>query len=128
MSKEMTLRRINNKRKKIFEEVRSDMESLGVYKDEFQDAIRLYVDSRLQYEAAWEEYTAGGMRSVVDCAGGVKKNPVLIAIEESRKAMTQLQDKLALNPKALDTMRQQGAPEKSDLALFLESRNGQNNE
>lgn len=119
--KQMTKRQINNQRKRIMDAARRDMEAIGTWKTEFEDALTLYADAKLQYTAAWDEYVAGGMSNTIECAGGSKKNPVLIVIEEARKSMTQLQDKLGLNPKALDSIKAAGETEFNAVANYLDT-------
>lgn len=86
-------------------DVKEKMQALGIYKPEFNDAIKIYVHAKLQYDTAWKEFVDGGCKSSVACAGGVKKNPVLINLEETRKQLSVWQDKLGLNPKALDGIK-----------------------
>lgn len=92
-------------RKKYTQKVHKNMRKLGIFKPEFKDSIRMYVDARLQYEAAWEEYEQSGFKNTVECPGGLKKNPILTVLEDARKQCSLLSDKLGLNPKALDAIK-----------------------
>ena len=108
-----------------FNSIKTDMKFLGTYKKEFDPAIRIYLDIYSQYEKAWEEFKKDGMKSTVDCAGGVKKNPILVTIEDLRKQIVTYSDRLGLNPKALDQIKNAQVPkEKTLLESFMSEFNG----
>lgn len=108
-----------------FKTVKTDMKFLGTYKKEFDQTIKVYLDIYSQYEKAWDEFVESGMQSTVECAGGVKKNPLLVTIEDLRKQIVTYSDRLGLNPKALDQIKNaQVTQEKSILETFISEFNG----
>lgn len=108
-----------------FKDVKTDMEFLGTYKKEFDRTIEVYLDIYTQYEAAWKEYVEGGKRSLIECRGGYKKNPITMTLESLRKEFLTYSDRLGLNPKALDQIKNaQVTPEKTALEKFLDEFNG----
>lgn len=92
-------------KEKLKRKVRKNMRTLGTYKEEYEDAIEKYVDAQIQYKVIWNEYEHLGYPSIVECAGGVKKHPILNAMEDARKQVALWSDKLGLNPKALENMK-----------------------
>ena len=88
-----------------FEEVKRDMEKLGTYKAEFDDAIKIYVHMKVQYDAIFQRWVKGGMKSKVKSSGGYKRSPEVAQLEELRKQMITYSDRLGLTPKALDTIK-----------------------
>lgn len=111
-----------------FEQIKTDMEFLGTYKKEFDPMIKIYLDAQNQYEKAWDEFKNGGMQSTVECAGGVKKNPILVTIEDLRKQIVTYSDRLGLNPKALDQIKNaQVTEEMTAVEKFFSEFNRGNN-
>ena len=103
-----------------FDEVKTDMEFLGIYKKEFDETIRVYLDIIDQYKDAWNEYVDGGKQSLIECRGGYKKNPILMILESLRKDYITYSDRLGLNPKALDQIKNaQVTQEATALDKFL---------
>lgn len=100
-----------NLREKFTRNTRRKMRKLGTYKPEFEDGIRFYVDALVQYDSIWKEYEESGFLSVIECPGGFKKNPLLGALEDTRKQISLWSDKLGLNPKSLDNMKAAQAQE-----------------
>ena len=107
-----------------FEEIKTDMEFLGTYKKEFDKTIKVYLDIYTQYESAWNEYLEGGKKSLIECRGGYKKNPLLMIIQDLRKEFMTYSDRLGLNPKALDQIKNAQIPqEKTLLESFMSEFN-----
>ena len=101
------------------------MEFLGTYKKEFDPTIHMFLNIYKQYEEAWSEFEQGGMQSTVECAGGVKKNPILVVIEDLRKQYITYSDRLGLTPKALDQIKNaQVTKDNTILETFLKNFNG----
>ena len=46
-----------------------------------------------------------GCPATTECAGGIKKHPTAIQLEDLRKQKITYSDRLGLNPKALDSLR-----------------------
>ena len=115
-----------------FEQVKQAMLNLGTYKKEFDDAINMFLDIQEQYEIAWDEFKNGGMQATVECAGGVKKNPILVTIEDLRKQYVTYSDRLGLTPKSLDQIKnaqviQGQTPLETFLSGFYEKSKAGNN-
>lgn len=97
----MSTRKINN----IIKKVKKDMQMLGIYKTEYDSMIKVYADIKFQYDNAMKEYQDMGYPVTVECAGGIKKHPYVIQLEDLRKQLVTYSDRLGLNPKALDSIR-----------------------
>ena len=84
-----------------FKKAVKDMESLGIYRKEFETLLRMYAEARAQYRLAWEEFVDSGC--VAECktnAGGVRKTAALTTMEELRRQIGAYADRLKLAPKA----------------------------
>lgn len=89
----------------VIEKTVADMQSLGVYKQEFDPLIRIYAELRVQYEDLTTRYRNGGMRYQVKTAdGGAKKAPIVATLESLRKDILAYSDRLGLNPKAIESV------------------------
>ena len=98
--------------KKTFEEIVTDMRILGVYREEFDPIINIYLDILSQYDRALTEFNNDG-RMLIDCNGGQKKNPLLVTLEGLKKEIITYSDRLCLNPKSFDQVK--NANEKEEL-------------
>lgn len=111
-----------------FDEVKTNMEFLGTYKKEFDSLIETYINVYDQYEKAWDEFVNDGMKSLIECRGGYKKNPLLMTIESLRKEIITYSDRLGLNPKALDQIKNaQVTEEMTAVEKFFSEFNRGNN-
>ena len=70
------------------------MESLGVYRKEFDPLIEIYASMMVQYKAT--EVTTNSKGVVSE-----KKSPLVQTLETLRKDILSYSDRLCLNPKAL---------------------------
>lgn len=108
-----------------FKEVKTDMEFLGVYKKEFDKTIEVYIDIYEQYQAAWKDFVDSGKQTLIECRGGYKKNPITMTLESLRKELLTYSDRLGLNPKALDQIKNAQIPkEMTALETFMSNFNG----
>lgn len=89
---------------RTFEEVQTDMKILGVYREEFDPIINVYLDILDMYDKLMTAFDEDG-RMLIDCNGGQKKNPILVALESTKKELITYSDRLCLNPKALDQVK-----------------------
>lgn len=89
---------------KTFEEVVTDMKILGVYREEFNPIIYIYLDILDQYDRAQAEFEKDG-RMLIDCRSGQKKNPLLVTLEGLKKEIITYSDRLCLNPKSFDQVK-----------------------
>ena len=113
---------------KTFKEVKTDMKILGVYREEFDPIINIYLDILDQYDKAQAEFEKDG-RMLIDCRSGQKKNPLLVTLEGLKKEIITYSDRLCLNPKSFDqTKNAKDVQEKTGLEkaleLFNENFNG----
>lgn len=105
--------------KKVIEQTKSDMKSLGVYKPEYDPLIVVFAELKVQYDDLTTRFRNSGMRYQVKTAdGGAKKAPIVATLESLRKDILAYSDRLCLNPKAIEsvTIEKKG---KSALAAAL---------
>ena len=82
-----------------------NMKKLGTYKEEYQDIIKIYVDTYYNYLLARSDfYETGRKYETTTAAGNPKKSAIIDTIEKSRKDLLAYSDRLGLNPKALETI------------------------
>lgn len=89
---------------RTFEEVVTDMKILGVYREEFNPIINIYLDILDQYDRAQTAFEKDG-RMLIDCRSGQKKNPLLVTLEGLKKEIITYTDRLCLNPKSFDQIK-----------------------
>ena len=77
------------------------MESLGVYKKEFDHSIERYVALSKEYKTIYRQYEKGGFQCMVESAAGSKKSPVVTTLESLRRDLLQLEESLGLTPRGL---------------------------
>lgn len=87
-----------------FDEIKTDLKILGVYREEFDPFINIYIDILDQYKRANEEFKNDG-RMLIDCRSGQKKNPLLVTLEGLKKEIITYSDRLCLNPKSFDQVK-----------------------
>lgn len=89
----------------IRENTIADMESLHVYKKEYDPLISIYSELREQYEQLTREFVNSGYQCTAGTgAGGEKKSPTVATLENLRKDILQYSDRLCLNPKAISAI------------------------
>lgn len=82
-----------------------NMKRLGTYKEEYQDIIKIYVDTYYNYLVAQNDFEETGRKyETTTAAGNPKKSAIVDTIEKSRKDLLAYSDRLGLNPKALETI------------------------
>lgn len=104
------------------------MKILGVYREEFDPIINIYLDILDQYDRAQAEFEKDG-RMLIDCRSGQKKNPLLVTLEGLKKEIITYSDRLCLNPKSFDQVKNAKEIEEKTgleqaLELFNEKFNG----
>lgn len=106
---------------KNFNNIKSDMMTLGVYQEEFDPIINIYLDILDQYERTKADFEADG-RLTVPCRSGEKKNPLLVSLEGLKKEIITYSDRLCLNPKSFDQIKNsKDVEEKTGLVKALEA-------
>lgn len=92
--------------KSIFNKTKNNMESLGVYRKEFDPLIEIYASMMVQYKAYAkmhedEEFNATEVTTNSKGVVSEKKSPLVQTLETLRKDILSYSDRLCLNPKAL---------------------------
>lgn len=86
-----------------------DMNKLGVYKPEYNRLVSIYAELVEQYGLLTEQFENSGFDCEVDTGqGGVKKAPIVAALEALRKDILAYSDRLCLNPGALKDKKPDG--------------------
>lgn len=79
-----------------------DMQTLGVYKQEFNRLITVYAELVSAYLELLKDFEESGKPYEVPTgAGGSKKSPVVATLEVMRKDILAYSDRLCLNPKSI---------------------------
>jgi len=113
---ELKLEGVNRIRGKVIK----DMESLNVYKKEFDSTIDVYADLVYHYRRMMDVYEKDGY-PVEDYAG---KKPVIVTqLESMRKDIITYSDRLMLNPKAYNYVSDTKEQPVSKLAEMLKNFN-----
>lgn len=81
--------------------IKKRMETLGVYKPQFDAVITRYVLLTEEYDALHKKYIDEGMRFEVETVSGTKKAPIVTTLESLRKDILTLEDALGLTPRGL---------------------------
>jgi len=77
------------------------MEEDGTYKSLYDDIIDLYADTLFQYQRIMKQFEESEYEfQTMTAANGYKTAPIMHVIENLRKDLMQLSDRLQLNPKA----------------------------
>lgn len=114
ISKEIKVKEINRIKQKTI----SDMESLSVYKKEFDATIEVYADSVFLYNHFMNIYESYGYPSENEEG---RKPEIVSRLEALRKDIGTYSDKLMLNPKAYQSVSDSKEPPKSKLDAVLRS-------
>lgn len=106
----------------IAKNTRRDMETLGIYKPEYDPLIDVYADLFSQYLFFMKEFESTGFQYETETAnGGSKKSAIVSTIETLRKDLLAYSDRLCLNPKSLN-LEPPKEKEGSPLDRFLASQ------
>lgn len=102
-------------KKEIREKVVADMKHLGVYRDDFEHTIDIYVDMLIQYSVFEEQFRSTGYKitdEYTNKAGATneRKTPVYTALESLRKDIAKYSDLLCLNPRAYEKVKKPEVP------------------
>lgn len=111
----------------IKEQVKKNMESLGVYKPEFDMAIGIYAGLIYQYKQLEKQFEEAAF-SVAEKTGysnNSKKSPLVASMESLRKDILSYSNSLGLTPTALkrinDQMESNNKKQMSELDKALNS-------
>ena len=81
--------------------IRQELRSLGIYKAEFEPAIRRLADLKVEYDALHTRYASDNYPCVIETGSGPKKNPLVTTLELLRRDILALETALGLNPSGL---------------------------
>lgn len=97
------------------------MKNLGTYHESYDDLINVYSEALYDYHQARQLFISDGMQlTYTNDLGVVKKSPYIAIIENTRKDIVTLSDRLMLNPKtSLQPIEQPSKP-KSKLEMLFE--------
>ena len=88
-------------------EVRKAMQSLGVYKEEFDPMIEIFCELRAQYDLLTKKFRDGGYRYAEYTASGTKKAPIVATLEGLRKDILSYGAQLGITPHGLAKLNEQ---------------------
>lgn len=91
------------------------MKHLGVYREDFEHTIDVYVDMLLQYKMFEKQFAESGYKitdSYTNKAGATneRKTPIYTAMEALRKDLAKYSDLLCLNPRAYERVKKPEVP------------------
>ena len=120
--KDENLKSLEKKRKKVFNETKKSMISLGTYRKEFDVIIKRYAEMRMQFDTLNEQWYQNGCRvteQYTNKAGATneRKTALYLAIEKLREELTDMESVLGLTPKGLKTLKRKGLDQKKESAL-----------
>ncbi|PHG13140.1 hypothetical protein COI63_11445 [Bacillus toyonensis] len=100
---------------KLKETVIANMKHLGVYRDDFEHTINIYVGMLAQYQAFERQFEETGFKitdSYTNKAGATNERKTLIytAMEALRKDLANYSNLLCLNPKTYERIKRPEVP------------------
>jgi len=104
MARKLTISTIKSRTKKR-------LQSLGIYRPEFDDLIEIYADSYLKYTVLSQKIDMESDAISESAAGTAKKNPMITEMENLRKDLLNYSDRLCLNPASYQKL---AAPQQAD--------------
>ena len=103
---------------------RKFMQSLGVYKKEFEPIIKIYGGLRTQYDELTFKFEASGYNYSEMTNQGSKKHPLVTTLESLRKDILAYASQLGLTPQGLKRIQEEDpfarAKKSSGLAAALQ--------
>lgn len=92
------------------ESVVENMKHLGVYRDDFDHTIDIYIDMLSQYKHFEKQFAESGYKlteAYTNKAGATndRKAPIYTAMETLRKDLAKYSDLLCLNPRAYERVK-----------------------
>lgn len=102
-------------RAELKESVIANMKHLGVYRDDFEHTIDIYVGMLAQYKAFERQFEGSGFKitdSYTNKAGATneRKTPIYTAMEALRKDLANYSNLLCLNPKSYKRIKKPEVP------------------
>ncbi len=119
---EISAEDIEKKRKKVFNETKKNMVSIGTYRKEFDVIIRRYVEMRLQFDMLNDRwYREGCMvtEEYTNKAGATneRKTALYMAIEKLRDELADMENIFGLTPRGLKAIKKKGLEQEKKSAL-----------
>lgn len=119
---EISAEDIEKKRKKVFNETKKNMVSIGTYRKEFDVIIRRYVEMRLQFDMLNDRwYREGCMvtEEYTNKAGATneRKTALYLAIEKLRDELADMENIFGLTPRGLKAIKKKGLEQEKKSAL-----------
>jgi len=102
-------------KQEIKEDVIANMKHLGVYRDDYEHTIDIYVDMLIQYKTFEEQFSSTGYQITDDYtnkagATNQRKTPIYTAMESLRKDIAKYSDILCLNPRSYERVKKPLVP------------------
>lgn len=113
---------ITRRRNAVAKETKKNMETLGVYRPEFNVVIQRYAEMRVQFDSLNEEWLNGGCQVTEEYtnksgATNERKTILYSTIEKLRSELTELECILGMTPKGLKGIKKKGLEQKKKSAL-----------
>ena len=113
---------VGKMRKKIFNETKKNMVSLGTYRKEFDVIIHRYAEMRMQFDMLNDRWYQEGCRvteKYTNKAGATneRKTALYLAIEKLRDELADMENIFGLTPKGLKAIKKKGLEQKKESAL-----------
>ena len=102
-------------KEKTHETVVENMKHLGVYREDFEHTIDIYVDMLVQYKMFEQQFAESGYKLTESHTNKVgatndRKAPIYMAMEALRKDLAKYSDLLCLNPRAYERVKKPEVP------------------
>ena len=113
---------VGKMRKKVFNETKKNMVSLGTYRKEFDVIIRRYAEMRMQFDMLNERWYQEGCRvteKYTNKSGATneRRTALYMAIEKLRDELADMENIFGLTPKGLKAIKKKGLEQKTESAL-----------
>lgn len=120
--KDENLKILEKKRKKVFNETKKNMVSLGTYRKEFDVIIKRYAEMRMQFDVLNEQWYENGCKVTeryTNKAGATneRKTALYLAIEKLRDELADMESVFGLTPKGLKALKRKGLDQQKQSAL-----------
>lgn len=118
----VTVVEVEKIRKKIFNETKKNMVSLGTYRKEFDVIIKRYAEMRMQFDMLNDRWYMEGCRvteKYTNKAGATneRKTALYLSIEKLRDELTDMENIFGLNPRGLKAIKKKGLEQEKKSAL-----------
>ena len=113
---------VGKMRKKVFNETKKNMVSLGTYRKEFDVIIHRYAEMRMQFDMLNEKWYQEGCRvteKYTNKSGATneRKTALYLAIEKLRDELADMENIFGLTPKGLKAIKKKGLEQAKQSAL-----------